>query len=143
MTTSDAGDLRGNDEQAIRNLVDTWLAASKAGDTETLLTLMADDVLFLTPGREPFGKEAFAKTNEAMKDTMMDAVSDIKEINVLDDWAWMRSFLKLTLTPTAGEPKKLSGHILTILRKNQNGNWVIARDANFVMPETPNDMDHD
>jgi len=67
MTTTQVADIRSNDEQAIRKLVDAWLAASKAGDTETVLTLMAEYVLFLTPGREPFGKEAFAKTNEAMK----------------------------------------------------------------------------
>jgi uncharacterized protein (TIGR02246 family) len=43
------------DEPAIRDLVDNWLAASKAGDHRTVLNLMADDVLFMVPGREPFG----------------------------------------------------------------------------------------
>ena len=32
------------DERAIRELVDTWMTASKAGDTETVLYLMTDDV---------------------------------------------------------------------------------------------------
>jgi ketosteroid isomerase-like protein len=36
------------------------MAASRAGDTATVLSLMADDVIFRVPGREPFGKEAFA-----------------------------------------------------------------------------------
>ena len=48
------------DERAIRALVSTWMAASRAGDTETVLSLMADDVVFMVPGAEPFGKEAFA-----------------------------------------------------------------------------------
>jgi len=48
----------------------------------------------------------------------------------------MRSFLKVTFTPAGGNPTKHSGHILTILHKNADGKWVIARDANFVMPET-------
>src|ERR1700683_2989340 len=39
MTTSD-------DERAIRDLVDDWMAASKAGDTQKVLSLMADDILF-------------------------------------------------------------------------------------------------
>ena len=47
------------DEQAIREVVEQWMAASKAGDTETVLGLMTDDVLFMTPGQEPFGKDAF------------------------------------------------------------------------------------
>ena len=39
-----------SDEQEIRQLVSTWMAASKAGDVDTVLSLMADDVVFLMPG---------------------------------------------------------------------------------------------
>ena len=124
-----------SDEQAIREMVETWLVASSEGDVETVLNLMADDVLFITPGREPFGKDTFARNNEQMKDVEMDADIDIKEIEVLGDWAWMRSFLRLTLTK-AGESTKRSGPILTILTKRPDGQWVIKRDANFVAPET-------
>jgi len=50
-----------DDEQAIRRLVATWLAASKAGDTATVAGLMAEDVVFLTPGQPPMrGRAAFA-----------------------------------------------------------------------------------
>src|SRR2546428_14081492 len=50
-----------DDEQAIRQLVATWLSASKAGDTEKVLSLMADDVVFLIPGQPPMrGRAAFA-----------------------------------------------------------------------------------
>jgi len=48
------------DERAIRELVATWMAASRAGDLDTVLGLMTEDVVFMVPGREPFGKEAFA-----------------------------------------------------------------------------------
>ena len=123
------------DEQAIRQMVETWLAASKQGNLETLLNLMADDVLFITPGREPFGKETFASNNEQMQDVEIDADVHIKEIEVLGDWAWMRNFLRVTFTK-AGESTKHSGHILTILNKRPDGQWVIKRDAKFVAPET-------
>ena len=59
-----------DDEQAIRELVDQWLAATKAGNIATLLTLMADDVVFMVPGREPFGKEAFAASAREMKNVV-------------------------------------------------------------------------
>jgi uncharacterized protein (TIGR02246 family) len=39
------------DEQAIRELVQTWLRASAAGDLDQVLALMSDDVVFLTPGQ--------------------------------------------------------------------------------------------
>ena len=48
------------DKSAIRTVVDTWMSASKAGDLSTVLSLMADDVIFMVPGREPFGKKKFA-----------------------------------------------------------------------------------
>ena len=125
-----------DDKQAIREMVDTWLDASKRGDLATLLNLLADDVLFIVPGKEPFGKEEFAAQNqEQMNDTKMEAKIDIKEIEVVGAWAWMRSFLRITFTRAEGE-SKLSGHILTILQKNPDGKWVIKRDANFVTPET-------
>ena len=123
-----------NEEQAIRDLVDTWLAASEKGDLPTMLNLLADDVIFMVPGKEPFGKEAFAQNYEQMKDTKLETTSEIQEIKILGDWAWMRNFLRVTFTPTGGEPTEHSGYILTILRKNPDGRWVIARDANLLMP---------
>jgi uncharacterized protein (TIGR02246 family) len=56
--------LTTDNERAIRNLIETWMAASKAGDLATVLSLMTDDVIFMVPGKEPFGKEAFAKASE-------------------------------------------------------------------------------
>ncbi len=127
--------MQSDDKQAIREMVDTWLEASKRGDLPTLLDLLADDVLFITPGQEPFGKEAFAAHNQQQMNDM-EATIDIREIEVLGAWAWMRSFLQITFTRPEGEPSKLSGHILTILQKKPDGQWVIKRDANFVRPET-------
>jgi uncharacterized protein (TIGR02246 family) len=41
------------DEQAIRTLVSLWHTATAAGDVDTVLTLMAEDVVFLVPGHPP------------------------------------------------------------------------------------------
>jgi uncharacterized protein (TIGR02246 family) len=131
-------DTTQNDKQAIRDMVQRWLEASKKGDSATLLNLLADDVVFITPGKEPFGKEAFEGGEDQMKNMKMEADIDIKEIEVAGPWAWMRSFLTVTLTPTGGSPSKMSGHILTILQKQSDGRWVIKRDANFVQPEKTN-----
>ena len=49
-----------NDEQEIRELVATWMSASKAGDVETVLSLMADDMIFLVPGQSVMRKADFA-----------------------------------------------------------------------------------
>jgi uncharacterized protein (TIGR02246 family) len=120
-----------DDEAAIRKLVDTWLAASKAGDIATVLSLMTDDVIFMVPGREPFGKQAFAAASGAMQNVRMEGNADIRELRVLGDWAYMRNYLEMTITPEDGAPMKRSGWTLTILRKGE-GRWRLARDANLV-----------
>ena len=49
------------DEQEIRQLVVTWLEATKKGDIPTVLGLMAEDVVFLVPGQPPMiGRDSFA-----------------------------------------------------------------------------------
>jgi len=82
-----------SDEQAIRKLVDAWLDASKRGDLAAVLSLMDDDVVFMVPGQEPFGKEGWS---ERMKDLSVEGASDIQEIKVSGEWAWMRQHLRVT-----------------------------------------------
>ena len=135
MPTQHAVDDSQNDEQAIRDSVNAWLEASKKGDSNTLRDLMADDVMFITPGREPFGKEAFFGHEDQMTEIKMEANIDIKEIEVAGDWAWMRSFLNVTFTGADNNQTKHAGHILTIFQKQPDGRWVIKRDANFVQPQ--------
>jgi uncharacterized protein (TIGR02246 family) len=124
-----------DDERAIRDLVDTWMAASKSGDVDTVLDLMTDDVVFMVPGREPFGKAEFAAASKDMKDVRMEGGSDIRELRVLGDWAYMRNYIEVAVTPPGGTPMRRSGYTLTILRKEQ-GQWRLARDANLLTAES-------
>ena len=126
-TTSQA-----DDEAAIRKLVDTWLAATMAGDIATVLSLMTDDVVFMVPGREPFGRQAFAAASDAMKNVRMEGKSDIRELRVLGDHAYIRNYLEITITPEGGAPVKRTGWTLAILRKEE-GRWRLARDANLLI----------
>jgi uncharacterized protein (TIGR02246 family) len=120
------------DERAIRQLVSTWMAASQAGDTETVLSLMADDVVFMVVGQEPFGKAAFAAAARGMQNVRMAGTSDIRELTVLGDWAYLRNHLTVTMTPPGGQPVRRAGYTLTILRKTPAGQWLLARDANLM-----------
>jgi uncharacterized protein (TIGR02246 family) len=121
-----------NDEQAIRDLVDTWMRASRAGDTATVLSLMTDDVVFMVPGREPFGKEAFAAASDGMKNVTVDGKASIIELQVVGDWAYVRNHIDITVTPSGGTAVRRSGYTLTIMRKQPDGRWLLARDANVV-----------
>jgi uncharacterized protein (TIGR02246 family) len=92
---------------------------------------MTDDVVFSVPGHEPFGKEAFASASRGMEGVRMEGTSDIRELVVLGDWAYLRNFIAMTVTPPDGAPVKRAGYTLTILRK-VGGRWLLARDANLV-----------
>ena len=120
------------DERAIREVVDRWMEASRRGDTAAVLELMTDDVVFMTPGREPFGKQEFRATADAMRDVEMDGRAEVREIEVIGDRAWIRNRIDLTLMPAGGEPLRRSGYTLTVLKKCEDGRWRLFRDANLV-----------
>jgi uncharacterized protein (TIGR02246 family) len=123
-----------DDERAIRALIESWMTASRSGDTPTVLSLMADDVVFMTPGREPFGREAFATASRGMSATgiRLDGRTEIVELRVLDTWAYARVRIEVTMTRQSEAPVHRKGYTLTILRKEPDGRWVLARDANLV-----------
>lgn len=120
------------DEKAIRAFVEDWFAASRAGDVDAILQLMDDDAVFMSPGAEPFGRDAFRAAAAQMKNMALDMQSEIAEIKVLGDWAFFRSKLQLSVTPPGGKTLRRAGHTLTILRR-KDGRWVLARDANLLV----------
>jgi len=121
-----------DDERAIRQLIETWMQASRAGDTATVLSLMSEDAVFMVPGREPFGREAFEAASNAMAGIEIDGTSEIVELQVLGDWAFSRNHIDLQVTPPSGEPVRRSGHTLTLYRKETDGRWRLMRDANLL-----------
>ena len=78
-----------DDERKIRELVATWMAATKAGDTATVLDLMTDDVVFLIAGRPPMiGKAAFAAAAQGQPEAQrprFDGTSEIQEIEIFGE----------------------------------------------------------
>jgi uncharacterized protein (TIGR02246 family) len=122
-----------DDEQAIRALVETWMTASKSGDVTTVLSLMTDDAVFMVPGREPFGKAAFEAASGNMQGVRFEGTSEIVELQVLGDWAYLRAHVKVAMTlPGAAATLRRSGYTLTVLRKQADGKWRLARDANLL-----------
>ena len=127
-----AGNGKSEEERRIRALIETWMQASMAGDVPKVLGLMSDDVVFMVPGREPFGKEEFAKSAGAMKDVRMEGKTDIEEIRVVGDWAFSRTHLTVTMTPPNGQPMRRSGYTMSIFERRRDGTWMLTRDANLL-----------
>lgn len=128
--------VKQDDESQIRELVATWMAATRAGDVDTVLDLMTDDVVFLLPGRAPMRKAEFAAAARAQAGAQAPTIagrSEIREVQVCGEWAFLWSHLEVQVTPPDGAPAtKRAGHTLTVLRK-QDGRWRLARDANLLV----------
>ena len=124
--------MTSSDEQAIRDVIEQWMRATQAGDAKTVLGLMTDDVVFMTVGREPFGKEAFAQASRTMQGMKIEGVSNPVEIKVLGDWAFVRNHITVTMTPPGGTASTRSGYTLTIFTKQADGSWKLSRDANLL-----------
>jgi uncharacterized protein (TIGR02246 family) len=126
-----------SDEQQIRDLVATWMSATRAGDLATVLSLMTDDVVFLVVGKEPFGKQEFAAAmtpkSPGMPMPTFDGHSEIQEVQVCGDLACLWSKLSVDVTMPDGKQARRAGHTLSVFRKSA-GRWQLARDANLLTP---------
>jgi uncharacterized protein (TIGR02246 family) len=112
------------------------MSATRSGDVATVLSLMTDDVVFLVAGQPPFGKQKFAEAMKAPAGAALPKIegrSEIQEIRISGDWAWMWTRLSVDVTPPGGKPIRRAGHTLSVLRKTE-GQWRLARDANLLTP---------
>ena len=125
------------DEQAIRDLVALWHRASAAGDVDTVLGLMAEDVVFLVPGKPPMrGRAQFEQgLRGLLRQHRIESTGDVQEVEVSGHLAWCRTQLTVRIVPLAGGDAPVrAGSALTILHKQPSGAWVVVRDANLLSP---------
>ena len=126
----------GTHERQIREAHSTWIDAVNAGDLARLLTLMADDVVFLNPGQAPFGRAGFsANFSAAQRQVRINCVSELEEVVIASEVAYTCSRDALSVTPHGGgEATQLAGHRITVYRKQPDGRWLLARDAHTLSP---------
>jgi uncharacterized protein (TIGR02246 family) len=123
------------DEDAIREVISSWARASMNGDTDTVLTLMTEDVMFMTPGNPPMrGRDAFASSFRSVSQRgPLEALSDVQEVVVEGRFAYAVTHLRVAMTPAgADQPIRRSGYVLSVFRKQPDGRWALARDANML-----------
>ena len=118
------------DEREIRAIHSNWIGAVNAGDLDRLLTLVAEDVVFLAPGQAPVGRDGFSSNFVAAhKQMQIRCASELDEVVVIGEVAYTRSRDGLSVIPHAnGKAAELTGHRMTIYRKQPDGRWVVSRD---------------
>ena len=123
------------DEQAIRQLIASWLRATADGDVDKVVSLMAPDVVFLVAGQAPMcGSEGFATSlRSLLKTQRIESASEVEEVAVAGDMAYCRTRLSVTVQARdGGGAVHRAGNTLSILRKGADGLWRLTRDANLL-----------
>lgn len=124
------------DEQGIRSVIDTWVRASASADVHTMLSLLSDDMVFIVPGQPPFGKKEFkAAWDGPMKGAKVLADADVEEVLISGDFACSRTHLAVSIATPDGNTSRAKGYTMTLFRKQSDGRWRFARDANLLTPE--------
>jgi uncharacterized protein (TIGR02246 family) len=127
------------DEIAIRTLIETWHRATGVGDAAVVLPLIAEDAVFLMPGRPPMrGRAAFAQAmGDMFKTHTIQSSGAIREVQVSGDLAYCWAELTVTVIPLDGpSPVVRRGPVLSILRREPSGAWLLVRDANMLAANT-------
>lgn len=122
------------DEDSIRELQLKWFQATINGDVAGIADLMTDDVVFLTPGRAPFGRQEFIDSFKAMNEHVaMNCNGEYTEIVVDGALAYATARLNITVTTkNDGTARQLSGYALSVFRRLPDGKWQLSRDANLL-----------
>lgn len=127
-----------DDASAVRGTIAKWLAASERGDAKAIEGLLAEDAVFLVAGQPPMiGRDAFLEAFRTMTKALK-LKGEWQERDLIVDgshayyWGWLR----VTLSPKPfGKKRSQAGYTLTVFRKEPDGQWILVRDANMLMPE--------
>ena len=121
---------------AIRAVFESWYRAMEDGDVDRLISLVSDDVIVKPPDAAPIaGKNSLRQALGAFLETHSETVDyDIQESEVCGQLAFSRILERATILPrTGGATAVVSGIHLTILRRQPDGEWLIARDISSLI----------
>jgi uncharacterized protein (TIGR02246 family) len=128
-----------SDEQAIRDVIALWHRATAAGDVDTVLGLMAEDVVFLVAGQPPMrGRDAFEHgLRGLLTQHRIESTGEVQEVEVSGSLAYCWTNLTVRVVPLSrGDATVRRGSALSIFRKLSNDSWVLTRDANLLSPSS-------
>ena len=93
------------DQKAVLVLLEKWRLATAAKDTDAIIEMVADDVVFLPSSAPPIkGKAAVEQMYRAFfpQYSEINQTAIIKEIQISGDWAFLWGTDELRLRPESG-----------------------------------------
>jgi len=124
------------DIAAIKELWSHYEEAEISGDIDLWISLWTDDGIRMPPNTPAvFGKERIRATVQSFFDRVVDGYYTIEftvkseEIGVTGDWAFARGTYTFISSKTEGDTIKRTGKYLSILERQADGSWKLARDC--------------
>ena len=127
---------RANDDLAIRTLFERWYRAMEDGNVAELLSLVTPDVIVKAPDLPPIqGSSALEQALAAFLDEYSETVDyEIAELEVSGQLAFARiSETARIMSRSGSETSTINGIHFTILRRQPNGEWLLARDMSSLI----------
>lgn len=122
------------DTEAILALRERDAAAAKAGDFETLRSILSDDAVVLPPGERPqIGKKdidaAFAEmANAPETHKILDYILELSDPEIVGSYAFEHGAVHgTTRSLEDGKIEHANYHVLRVLRKESEGKWKVYR----------------
>ncbi len=134
------------DLAAIEELHRRDMAASKAGDFETLRSIITDDAVMMPPGVHPTrGREAIERGLSRMAEAMsgvevLEYVLDFEEVVVCGDYAFEWGHIRGAMRArdaSEAEVERSTYKVMRILRRQPDGAWKVHRSIWNDAPAEP------
>jgi uncharacterized protein (TIGR02246 family) len=120
-----------DDLAALASVLREHVDAVNAGDADSVLAGMTDDVVYLPPDQPLLrGKDRLRKLLTPAYEQLDIQISMTAEETVLaGDWAWEWGHLSGSMGPKAGgQATEVDGKYFYVYRRQGDGSWRIARD---------------
>ena len=124
--------LSDEDVAAIKTAHDAYVQAVRAGGLEATIEFYTEDAILIAKGPMIQGREAIKEAFGAFSKASTTVTAfdlTLAEIDGRDDLAFVRGTVSMTMEAEgAPEPIQATGKFLEILRKQEDGSWLIAID---------------
>jgi ketosteroid isomerase-like protein len=121
------------DLEAIEELHRLDVAATKAGDYETLMSLMDEQCILFPPDSEPEDGRAYLSRFRASSDSIepepeiLELVQDWEEVRLLGDFAYEQGIVRYAVWDASGAIIRETQRLMRLLRRQPDGEWQVLR----------------
>ena len=126
-------DSRQEDIAAIEELHRLDVAATKAGQSERLKSLMDPECIVIPPDGDVVAGHAFldqvakAESARASREEVLELSQDWDELQLLGDFAYEIGVVRYSVRDNDGNVVRESQRLLRILRRQPDGSWRVLR----------------